>query len=92
MISLFALCIWALGVPGVQNAYARGWNLGLTTLFHYFIGCCVFLIIYTVIEKIAQKFHILVRMNLLVASIFWIFFIYSSFKLYQAFQMMGSGS
>jgi hypothetical protein len=92
VISLFALFIWALGVPGVQNAYARGWSLGLTTLFCHFIGCCILLITSTIIEKIARKFHKLTRLKLAIVSIFWIFFIYSIFRLYQAFQIMGSGS
>jgi hypothetical protein len=92
VVSLFALVIWALGVPGVQNAYARGWSLGLTTLFHYFIGCCILLITYTAIQKMARKFHSLTRLNFAVAGIFWIFFIYSICKLYQAFQIMGSSS
>jgi hypothetical protein len=92
VISVFALVIWALGVPGVQNAYARGWSLGLTALFHYFIGCCSLIITYKIIDKIARKFHKLIRLNLAVVSIFWIFFIYSVFKLYEAFQVMGSVS
>lgn len=27
--------LWILGVPGVQNEYARGWNMGLRVIFLY---------------------------------------------------------
>lgn len=91
-ISLFVLFFWLLGVPGVKNAYARGWVLGLQTLYHYVIGCSILLITYIVIAKIAQRFRAFLSLNWLVISIFWPLFIYSVFQLYQAFKIMFSGS
>lgn len=34
-LSLLALPMWALGVPGVENDYARGWKMGLNVLLVY---------------------------------------------------------
>jgi hypothetical protein len=92
VISLLTLAFWVLGVPGVQNQYAIGWALGLKTLYHYFIGCCLLLIIYTVVSRIAKRNMAVLRFNILVVSAFWIFFIYSVFNLYQAFVIMFSAS
>lgn len=30
-----ALPLWAMGVPGVENQYAKGWKMGLTVLLIY---------------------------------------------------------
>lgn len=40
--SLGLLVIWVFGLPGTRNEYARGWELGLYTLFHYVVGCVFF--------------------------------------------------
>ncbi len=32
---LLLLPLWILGVPGVDNEYARGWNIGLSVLWIY---------------------------------------------------------
>jgi hypothetical protein len=88
VISLFVTFLWALGVPGVQNEYAKGWALGLKTLFQYFIGSGILLIIYAVVAKISQKFHAVLPLNLMIVSIFWIFFSYSAFQLYLAVKIM----
>lgn len=82
------LCLWVLGVPGVQNEYARGWSLGLKTLYHYMIGSLLLLITYIMIAKITQKLRIPLDLNLILIPIFWIFFIYSGIELYRAFQIM----
>jgi hypothetical protein len=34
-LSVLALPMWALGVPGVENDYARGWKMGLHVLLIY---------------------------------------------------------
>ncbi len=91
-LSWGALVIWALGIPGVQNEYARGWNLGLQTLFHYAIGCGILLILYWVSGKMAGKFQALLKLSWIMISLFWLFSLYSMFKLYQAFQIMGAQS
>lgn len=31
-LSVLALPMWALGVPGVENQYAKGWKMGLNVL------------------------------------------------------------
>lgn len=32
---ILVLPLWLFGVPGVQNEYARGWNIGLTVIWLY---------------------------------------------------------
>jgi hypothetical protein len=71
----YGVCL-SLGVPGVQNHYTIGWALGMKTLYHYFIGCCILLIIYTFVSKIAKKNTLALRLNLFVVSAFRIFFMY----------------
>lgn len=34
-LCVLALPMWALGVPGVENQYARGWKMGLNVLLFY---------------------------------------------------------
>lgn len=34
-LSVLALPFWLMGVPGVENSYARGWKLGLYTVLAY---------------------------------------------------------
>ncbi len=34
-LCLLALPMWALGVPGVENQYAKGWKMGLNVLLIY---------------------------------------------------------
>lgn len=34
-LCILALPLWILGVPGVQNEYAKGWNMGLTVIWLY---------------------------------------------------------
>lgn len=92
VFSLGFLILWIFGVPGVQNAYARGWALGLSTLFRYVVGCVLLLIIYAVVGKISERFENVWHFNLITIGIFWIFFLYSAFKIYRSFQIMFSGS
>lgn len=35
VLSAVALPLWLLGVPGVDNAYARGWKIGLNVVLVY---------------------------------------------------------
>lgn len=88
VVCLLTIFLWVLGVPGTQNEYARGWALGLRTLYHYMIGSLLLLITYVVSAKISQKLRIPLDLNLIVIPIFWIFFIYSGIELYRAFQIM----
>ena len=87
-ISICVLFLWVLGVPGVQNNYERGWSLGLSALFHYFLGSCMVLIVYGIVAKLAQRFRNLNRINLAVIISFWILFFNTGFKLIQAFEIM----
>ncbi|MGM3308247.1 hypothetical protein ACSQ6I_20105 [Anabaena sp. WFMT] len=89
LISFPTLGLWILGFPGMKNEYARGWSLGLKTLYHYLVGCGIILAIYVVIARGSQKFHVLERFNIIVLGIFWIFFSYSVFNIYRALQIMG---
>ena len=43
-LSLLALPMWLLGVPGVDNSYAKGWKIGLFAVLLYPIA---WLIIFT---------------------------------------------
>lgn len=90
VVCLLTLCLWVLGVPGVQNEYARGWALGLKTLYHYLIGCSLLLGSYFLVAKISQRLRIKLDLNLIIISIFWLFFIYSMVCLYQAIQIIVS--
>jgi hypothetical protein len=91
-ISLPILGMWVLGVPGVQNQYAIGWALGLKTLCDYLIGCCISLIVYIIISKIANKYTSLLHLNLVVISAFWVLFVHSAFNLYQALAIVFSAT
>jgi hypothetical protein len=42
-LCLLALPLWLMGVPGVDNAYAKGWKIGLFAVLLYPIAwLCVF--------------------------------------------------
>src|SRR5262249_54558016 len=42
-LCLLAVPFWLMGVPGVDNAYAKGWKIGLYTVVLYPIAwLCVF--------------------------------------------------
>ena len=42
-LSVVALPFWLMGVPGVENAYAKGWKLGLYTVLSYpIVWFCLF--------------------------------------------------
>src|ERR1044071_517860 len=42
--SVLALPIWLLGVPGVDNSYARGWKSGLFVVMLYpLLWSCLFM-------------------------------------------------
>ena len=41
ILCLLALLPWLLGVPGVDNNYARGWNIGLQALVFYVLAYCI---------------------------------------------------
>src|SRR5262245_60450974 len=34
-LSVLALPLWLMGVPGVENSYAKGWKIGLWALLIY---------------------------------------------------------
>jgi hypothetical protein len=91
-VSIPMLFLWILGVPGVQNTYARGWSLGLRTLYRYFVGSCTLLISYAVIAMFSRRFHIPHSLNLIILASFWIFFIYSMFNLVRSIQIMISAT
>ncbi len=35
LLCIFVLPFWIMGIPGVSNAYARGWNIGLDVIMYY---------------------------------------------------------
>jgi hypothetical protein len=42
-LSVLALPLWLMGVPGTQNSYARGWKLGLYAVGSYpVVWFCLF--------------------------------------------------
>ncbi|MBD2310390.1 hypothetical protein H6G20_01670 [Desertifilum sp. FACHB-1129] len=86
------LFLWIFGLPGTQNGYARGWELGLYTLFHYVVGCVFFFVTYVIGILVSKKFQRMRNFNLFTISIFWIFFLYSAFNMLRAFYMMFSAS
>lgn len=90
ILYFFVILFWMAGIPGVENTYAKGWSLGFKTLNDYFIGSCIILIIYLNSSRIFKKISIVPHPKITVASVFWIFFSYSAFNMYRAFQIMGS--
>jgi hypothetical protein len=87
-LSFLLLFLWLFGTPGVENEYARGWRLGFETLYQYLVGCCIALVVYIATAIGSQKFRILIHVSSIVTGMFWIFFIYSAFNFYRAFQIM----
>jgi hypothetical protein len=88
VISLLTLGLWIFGVPGVQNEYAKGWALGLKTLYRYLIGSCLTLTIYFVFARLSSRFPVFDRLQIILLVIFWLFFGYSAFNLFRALQIM----
>ena len=42
-LSVICLPFWLMGVPGVENSYARGWKLGLNAIIAYpVVWLCLF--------------------------------------------------
>lgn len=37
VLCLLALLPWTLGIPGTDNAYARGWSIGLYAIILYLV-------------------------------------------------------
>ena len=88
ILYFLAILLWIPGIPGVENTYAKGWFLGFKTLNDYFLGSCIILIIYLNTSRIFKKISIVTHPQIIVASVFWMFFSYSAFNMYRAFQLM----
>ncbi|MBD2576938.1 hypothetical protein [Oscillatoria sp. FACHB-1406] len=90
IISALLLVLFIFGIPGTQNDYARGWNLGFTTLYWYCIGCLSLLGINGISALILKGFFPTVRR--VTMFVFWLFFGYSAFNFCRAFLIIFSAS
>ncbi len=89
VITLPLLGLWLLGIPGVENAYAIGWGLGLKTLWHYLLVCLFTVVGSLLMMGLQRQLAGLRYGQVAIAGFFWIFFGYSVVNLYRAFQIMG---
>lgn len=48
---LLLLPLWILGVPGVDNPYAKGWNIGLSVLWIYPLSWLLNYVVYFAAQK-----------------------------------------
>lgn len=87
-LCILALPIWILGIPGVENEYARGWKMGLLTIgITPVMGVILFLV--TILRnKIFSvecgKVFLKITFSLSVAGCFvFIFLIWKSFHIMQ---------
>lgn len=87
-LAIFVLLLWVLGVPGVDNNYARGWAVGLSALVHYCLGAGLLLIAYGVVAKLVPGGQRSRYVKLAIISIFWLLFFYTGFNIVRAFQIM----
>jgi hypothetical protein len=54
-LCILALPLWILGVPGVQNEYAKGWNMGLTVIWFYPLSVLLIYGSYLIIWTLSLK-------------------------------------
>jgi hypothetical protein len=91
LLTLLLLPLWILGVPGTRNNYAIGWSLGLATLFQYLIGCCITLATFGISALTSRKYPASKHVSTAATGAFWVFFSYSIFNIYRAFDIMLKG-
>lgn len=53
-VGILAVPIWVFGVPGVQNEYARMWQLSLGTLLIY-VGFTFVLLVISIVKEVTKK-------------------------------------
>ncbi len=87
-----ALCalilpFWIMGVPGVENDYARGWNIGLDAIMYYPIAWIIMFGLFWGLKRVIpldrQRF-----LNVVGSIGLMIFFAAALLRLGQAFQAM----
>ena len=50
-LCVLAIPIWILGIPGVNNAYATGWTIGLFALLLYPLAWSIVMIVWLALRK-----------------------------------------
>lgn len=53
LLCLIAVVPWLLGVPGVDNDYARGWTIGLNAILFY-LAFFVATLVLSLVARLAQ--------------------------------------
>ena len=86
-LCVLALPMWALGVPGVENQYAKGWKMGLNVLLVFPIAWLVNYIPYFVMQsRISEAGRL--RWQLIGGSIALVILLVAAWRMIQAFKTM----
>ncbi|MGB0911419.1 MAG: hypothetical protein ACPGYT_13735 [Nitrospirales bacterium] len=89
-----ALCIgvlpfWIMGVPGVENNYAQGWNIGFDVIMYYPLAWIIVIGVSWGLKKIMAN-NSYESLNFGVAVCLSLFFGLAIFRLFQAISMMAT--
>jgi len=54
LVGFLAIPIWALGIPGVENEYAKYWGISFNTLIGY-VGFSFVVLVIAILQKYKNK-------------------------------------
>ncbi len=87
-LCMLALPLWLLGVPAVENQYARGWRMGLNVLLIYPVVWLFNYVSYFVMRnRIGEQSRL--RWQLIAGSIALVILLIAIVQMLQAFETMG---
>ena len=79
--------LWILGVPGVDNEYARGWNMGLNVILLYPVACALNYVPYLFVRARLSRLSLL-RWQQIMTAIAIALFVLAAIRMSQAFKII----
>jgi hypothetical protein len=87
VLCVMALPMWALGAPGVENQYAKGWKMGLNVLLIYPVAWVINYTPYFVMKnRISAESRL--RWQFITGSLALIILLIATMGMLQAFKTM----
>lgn len=79
--------VWILGIPGIDNEYARGWNMGLNVILLYPVACALNYIPYLFVRGRLSRLSLL-RWQQVVTAIAIALFLLAAVRMSQALKII----
>lgn len=79
--------IWILGVPGIDNEYARGWEMGLNVILLYPFSCALNYIPYLLVQGRLSDLSQL-RWQQITTGVAIALFTLAALRMFQAFRII----